>query len=225
MAETSRERKIEMLRRTLMVYMVIFILWGLYRLLFRFPVFIEEVLFKPLVFLPPLFSVLVGEGRGVRQSLRAFGFSKTGFSLAIYYGLTLGVVYMLAARLGKLVFSREMVVHGFSVDSSRLLTVFTLSLITAFWEQIVFSGFMLLRFMRVLRDEWGSAFLVSLLFTLLHLPILLLEASVQLPFILIQLLLFFLVGFGNAVLMLRTRNIIAPVLSHTFWALAVGLFI
>jgi membrane protease YdiL (CAAX protease family) len=223
--EVSSERKMLVLRRTLMVYVVIFILWGLYRLLFRFPVFIEELVFKPLVFLPPLFSVLVGEGRGWRQSWRAFGFRKKGLTLSIYYGLTLGIVYVLAARLGNLIFSKEMILYGFSVGSWRLLTVFTLSLATAFWEQIVFSGFMLLRFMRILKDEWGSAFLTSFLFTLLHLPILLLEVKPELPFILIQMLLFFLVGFGNAVLMLRTRNIVAPVLSHTFWALAVGLFV
>ena len=225
MSEASQEKRIEILRRTLMVYVVIFILWGLYRLLFRFPVFIEELLFKPLIFLPPVFSVLAGEGKRWREVLRAFGFRKTGFSLSLYYGLTLGAVYILAVRLGILVFSGGTFVSGFSVAPLRLLSVFTLSFITAFWEQIVFSGFMLLRFMHVLKDEWGSIGLASLLFTLLHLPILLVESNTQLLFVVIQLVLFFLVGFGNAVLMLRTRNIFAPILSHTFWAMAAGLFI
>jgi membrane protease YdiL (CAAX protease family) len=224
MRGVSEEHKIFILRRTLMVYVVIFVLWGLYRLLFRFPAFVEELFFKPLVFLPALFSVLLGEGKGWRGLLRAFGFRKGGITLSIYYGLTLGAVYVLAASLGNLVFSREMVIPGFSIEPWRLFSLSGLSLVTAFWEQIVFSGFILLRFMRVFEDEWSSVGLTSLLFTLLHLPILWLDADARLVFIIIQLLLFFLVGFGNAVLMLRTRNILAPILSHTFWALAVGLF-
>lgn len=216
--------RIELMRRTLMVYVVIFVLWGLYRLLFRFPVLVEELFFKPLIFLPSLFSVLVGEGKKLGQFLRVFGFRKKGLSISIYYGLTLGAVYVLAALLGRLVFSRDIMVHRFAIDTPRLLGVFTLSLITALWEQIVFSGFILLRFMRVLRDEWKSAFLTSLLFTFLHLPILWLEVGNQLSFVIVQLLLLSLVGFGNAVLMLRTRNILAPILSHAFWALALGIF-
>lgn len=225
MTEVSNERKILVLRRTLMVYVVIFILWGLYRLLFRFPLVIEELFLKPLVFMPALISALLGEGKRRRGILRAFGFRRKRLSLSVYYGLTLGVVYVLAAGLGKLVFSKEIVVGGFSGEPWRLLNLFILSLATAFWEQTVFSGFMLLRFMQVFRDEWTSVGLVSFLFMLLHLPILWLDAGKQPIFILVQLLLFFLVGFGNAVLMLRTRNILAPILSHIFWAMAVGLFI
>lgn len=215
---------IELLRRTLMVYVVIFILWGLYRLLFRFPIGIEELLFKPLVFLPPVLSVLVGEGMNVHQALSVFGLRRRGLALSIYYGLTLGVVFFLAVRLGGFVSVRAPFRFGVPVAASGVLSISLISLATAIWEQIVFSGFMLSRFQQVTHDEWGSATFTAVLFTLLHLPILLLESSVSFVSVAIELLLFFLVGFGNSVLMLRTRNIVAPVLSHTFWAMAVGLF-
>ena len=224
MQEDPSYQHIVLLRRALMVYAVIFILWGLYRLLFRFPVFIEELVFKPIIFLLPVFSVLAGEGKSWRSFAKSFGLNKQGISLSIYYGLTLGVVYIMAVRLGGYVFSQQPTDHQFSISTAGFMNLVLLSLVTASWEQLVFSGFLLLRFMRALNDEWASASLSALLFTLLHLPILVFETPA--PFVLtaIQLLLFFLVGFGNAVLMLRTRNILAPILSHTFWAMAVGLF-
>lgn len=215
--------RIGILRRTLMVYVVIFVLWGLYRLLFRFPVFIEELLFKPFVFLPPILSVLAGEGRG--KVWRSFGFSRAGLALAIYYGLTLGVVYLLAVRLGSLIFSGQTPVWNLLVSPGEFLEMMLISLFTAGWEQILFSGFLLLRFTDAIGDEWASASLVALLFTLLHLPILFLESGGTYLVMVIELALFFLVGFGNAVLMLRTRNILAPILSHSFWGIAVGLFL
>lgn len=206
-----------------MVYVVIFVLWGLYRLLFRFPVYIEELLFKPLVFFPPVFSILTGEDRRGRL-FGSFGFQKEGLALAIYYGLTLGVVYLLAVRLGNLVFSPGTFDLGFSLPPLRLLGTLGISLVTAFWEQLVFSGFILLRLRAAFADEWLSVGGTASLFMFLHLPILVTESGGSFLVVAIQLLLFFLVGFGNAVLMLRTRNILAPILSHTFWSMALTLF-
>lgn len=221
----EKEPGIEILRRTIMVYAVIFVLWGLYRLLFRFPAFIEEFFLKPLVFLPPVFSVLGSEGKQGKALWKALGFSRLGLSAALYFGLTLGVVYMLAVRLGGFVSAGRQVVSGLSVSGFDFVNIFSLSLLTAFWEQIVFSGFVLLRLRRVFGSEWSSVSLTAILYTLLHLPVLWLESEFGFHFILIELILFFFVGFGNSVLMLRTRNIIAPILSHTFWAMALSLFV
>lgn len=207
-----------------MVYAVIFVLWGLYRLLFRFPVLVEELVFKPLVFLPPVMSVLAGEDGRSGLTPGKLGFRREGLFLSIYYGLTLGVVYILAVRLGRVIFSGKSLFYAPSISHGSFFNLFLLSFFTAFWEQIVFSGFMLGRLVAVFQDEWSSAGLTALLFTGLHLPILLVDSGSGPLFVVVQLLLFFLVGFGNAVLMLRTENILAPVLSHTFWAVAVGLF-
>lgn len=214
------EESIQFLRRTLAVYSVIFIFWGLYRLLLRLPIFIEELLIKPLVYVPPALSVVEQE-RGARKGrLKVFGFRKSGLFLSIYFGLTLGVSFFLAVGLGGLIFSGSEVLKISQFSLLGVLHLLAVSLATAFWEQFIFSGFFLLRFWRIFKDEWLSATLTAILFTLLHLPIILLDSSFYLLLILIQLVLLFMVGFGNAILMLRTRNIMAPILSHAFWALA-----
>ncbi len=217
--------RIELIRRTLVVYATLFILWGLYRLLLRLPLFIEEMIIKPFIFLPPALSVIEGEDRRPGKLLRAFGFHKSGIVLSIYLGLTLGVSYFLAVGLGRLVFSGREVFGILHISGYQLITVIVISIATAVWEQMIFSGFFLLRFQRVLNDEWRSVTLTAVLFTLLHLPILVLDGSFRPLFVVIQLVLIFLVGFGNAVLMLRTKNVIAPILSHAFWAVALQLVV
>ncbi len=113
----------------------------------------------------------------------------------------------------------------FSVMPFHLVGLLGLSLATATWEQMVFSGFILSRLYLAFHNEWGSVGLTAFLYTLLHLPILWLESHANTSFVMIQLILFFFVGMGNAILMLRTRNLVAPILSHTAWAVAVGLFV
>ncbi len=217
------EPHIEIVQRTLSVYAVIFVLWGLYRLLFRFPTVVEELVFKPLVFLLPVLSVLSGEGKRGRMLFEAFGLRRAGLALSIYFGLTLGVVYFLVVRLASFIPSGERLV--LTVSAFPFFGLLGLSLATAVWEQMVFSGFVLSRLYLFFRNEWESVALTAFLYTLLHLPILWLESHASISFIVIQLILFFLVGMGNAILMLRTRNLVAPILSHTFWAVAVGLFV
>jgi len=217
------EPHIEILQKTLSVYAVIFVLWGLYRLLFRFPTVIEELIFKPLVFLPPVLSVLSGEGKRGRMLVAAFGFRRAGLAFSIYFGLTLGIVYLLAVRLASFVPSGERLVY--SVMPFSLMGLLGISLVTAIWEQMVFSGFFLSRLYLVWQNEWLSVGMTAFMYTLLHLPILWLESHATTSFVVIQLILFFFVGMGNAILMLRTRNLVAPIISHTAWAVAVGLFV
>ncbi len=224
LVETRRQvSSVGVIRRTLGVYAVVFIVWGLYRLLLPFPLVVEEFVVKPLVYLPPLILVVRREGFKGKSIFSVFGFRSSGLFVSVYLGMSLGFAYLLVAVMGRLVFSEGAVVRPLTPSSLSLFSLTIVSLATAVWEQIVFSGFMLQRFFGVLRDEWMSSGVTAFLFMLLHLPILWLEFSSQSLFIVVQLLVLFLVGFGNSVLMLRTRNVIAPILSHAFWALSLGL--
>jgi len=51
------------MKRTLSVWLVIFIVWSIYRFSFFFPEWIDELIIKPLVFLAPIGYVLKKEKR------------------------------------------------------------------------------------------------------------------------------------------------------------------
>jgi membrane protease YdiL (CAAX protease family) len=220
-----RSEKIKILRKIFSVYAVIFVVWGVYRLLLRFPLSIEEVLIKPTIFLLPVFFVFRQEGKKFRDALSSLGYRRDNIFFTLYFGLTLGVVYVVASVLGSSVFSGVNVFENISYLEGQITPIILVSLATAVWEQTVFSGFVLQRLEKYLANEWLSVLLTALLFTLLHVPILWLDSTNQPLFIVIQLLLLTMIGFGNAVLMLRARNIFAPILSHTFWILSIQLIV
>lgn len=222
-SEKRRFSRVEVLRNSLIVYVVIFVFWGLYRLLLPFPIIVEEFIIKPLVFFPPLLYVLRKEKVEEREVFSVFGFRSKGLLYSAYLGMTLGFAYLFIVIFGRLIFSQNMVLSTFTISQFSLFTLVLVSLATALWEQMVFSGFLLGRFVKVFGDEWSSVLVTSFMFMLLHLPILWIEFHSNLVFIFVQLLILFLVGYGNSILMLRTRNILAPILSHSFWALSLGL--
>lgn len=158
------------------------------------------------------------------EIVKSLGYSRSNLLYSVYFGLTLGAVYVVAIFLGSAVISGIATFKELPLSGFEILLVVVVSLATGVWEQTVFSGFLLARFQKLFDNEWLSVSLTAFLFTLLHIPILWLDSSLKPFYIVIQLLLFTLIGFGNAVLMLRARNILAPILSHTFWALSFQIF-
>ena len=78
------------LERVFGYWAFLFIVWGLYRFLFRLPEEIEEGILKPLIWLGPLFW-LVGtkENRPIFSSL---GFSRKNILSSCYWGIGLGAI-------------------------------------------------------------------------------------------------------------------------------------
>lgn len=223
-AETTVEAepaiKVALIRRNLMVYAVVFVLWGLYRLLIRFPIFLEEAVLKPLVFFPPALAMLEREKVKKTAVRKIFGWQKEGIPLAVYFGLTIGMTYFLiVAALGLLV-SGWGSINLSGIGQSQWLSLLLVALASAVWEQAFFNGFLLLRFEQALRNQWSSVGLTASLFALLHLPILLVDTQISQVWQAVELGLLWLVGCINAVLMLRTRNILGPILAYIFLALA-----
>ena len=102
--------------------------------------------------------------------------------------------------------------------------VMVLALATALTEQVLFMGYLLPRFQREWKNEWLSTTVVATLFAVLHLPVLVFYYRLGAAAVFGQFLLSFILAFGNSVLMLRLKNIAAPILSHALWGMAVLLF-
>ena len=141
---------------------------------------------------------------------------------ALAFGLSLGVFYLFVGRMGQLFKFGTSAPYGNTPDNPLLVVI--LSLATAFSEELVFVGYLLPRFHHLWKDEWKSAMVVASLFALIHVPILLFSYRFPVSLIVAQFLLTFVLGFGNSVLMLRLNNLVAPILSHALWGMAVLLF-
>jgi membrane protease YdiL (CAAX protease family) len=182
-------------------------------------VWVEEGLFKAIVFGLPVVWLVRKEGLGWRD----LGISGDNFFVSVYLGLALGVVLGLVGQVGNVMRYGILQIQSQGLTSEMLGGFLILSLVTAFWEQLVFAGYLLHSLSRVIRDEQLLVVVVGSGFALLHLPTLVVQ---QLDWgqIALAVGLLLVLGTGSAILRLRQKNLIAAVMAHALWGVAIFLF-
>ena len=214
----KEKRHLVVWHRVLGLYAVVLLVWGLYRLLFRMPVWVEESVLKALVFGLPVFWLAFKRDK---LSSRDLGITSENMLMTVLFGLGLGVLMALFGQMGNLFRYGGLAMQQISFTSAQLGGYIILSLVTAFWEQLLFSGYMLRQLVRVCSDEWIPILTVALLFALLHVPALVFVHAVGLTHLLLSVALLVLLSLGTSVLMLRTKNLIAPMMAHALWGIVV----
>lgn len=185
-----------------------------YRLFFSLSVWFDEIIAKAVIFGAPfLIYVLL-----VRRSVSAFGLDPRRFWLGAYLGLALGGAFGFIAMLASAVKTGGQVLIPNLFFASDFWWTFFLALATAWWESLFFYGFVLNVLLAGKWGEWKAAFMATAVFIIFHAPILILRGS--LTGAVVPLLLLTLFAFGQAVLYLRFRSLIAMVVSHAFWGMA-----
>ncbi|MBI1872117.1 CPBP family intramembrane metalloprotease [Candidatus Collierbacteria bacterium] len=192
------------LKRLVFYYLFIFIAWAIFRYFSRLPEVIEELWFKPVLWLVPLFWWQISDGE---QRITLF---KGEINKTLFWGLGIGLIYYSMVRL----VTRS---SWFELDFDRL----GIGLATAVVEEVTFAGIVLPRLIRELKKEGVSLCLMALMFALIRLPI---NVFIyQLPWLplLGAFLLAFFVGLVNGFARLKANNTLAPVLAHFFYLQAV----
>lgn len=196
------------------LYLIIFVLWGLYRLLFRLPSDIEEIILKPIIWLIPTFYIVFYLEK---KGLDSLGYSVKNFGKDVLRGLEFGVMFLIVGL------SLNYLQNGsFSLQDFPAREVFLpallLSFITAISEETVFRGYIMNRLNTILKNMTLANLVTSFGFCLVHLPITIFVYHYNLPQIFIFLLLIFLTSLGSGLAFSRTKTIWASILIHVFWA-------
>lgn len=208
-------------KKIFLLYLFILLLWGFYRANIFLPEWVEEAFLKPVIFLGP---ILWWVAKIEKRSLSSLGFTSKNFFKACYLGIGLGLAFSLVALLANIAKYGRLSTVSFGLEGTVLLLFLVLNLVTSFSEVTLFFGFILTRLKSIWTDEIKVIFTTGLLFSLIHLPIVIFVYHYQFLQILSYFLLTFCIGFGNAILMLRTNNLIAPILAQTFWGVSIYLF-
>jgi len=218
-----RERKhILAWRRVVGLYVFLLMVWGVYRFLSPLPVWVEETLLKGLVFGGPVWWLTF--------KVEKLGFASLGISTkrlfeAAYLGFSLGAFFWIFGQLANILrFQGILTIRDIQPTSAEFGGFLLLALVTAWWEELVFMGYLLPRLTLLLNQEWKAALLTSSLFALLYVPAILVRGS-SVAQLIIQLLLLMALGLGNSILMLRTRNLAAPILTHALWGVTMYLLV
>lgn len=191
------DRRVDRNLRMVLVYFIyLFSAWSVFRYFSTLPEIIEELWFKPVLFLVPLFFIYLG--RGVKPNLW-----RGNLLEGVVAGLLIGGV--LRATLFMLV-RREMV-----VDGDR----FWISMLISLVEQVTFAGLILPLVNKNLKNGVWSSFWVAVMYGLIHIPLLWLTYGLWLNVILGVFLINFCVSFIANMTFLNTKNIVSPILVET----------
>ena len=216
------------MRRVLAIYVVVLLAWGVYRFFYQLSEPLDEFIAKPLIFLGPVFWYL---SRYEKNNWRLLGFKSKhmshGSSIAkdIYLGVGLG---MLLGADG-LIFN-FIKYQGFNFEPVAaagefgLFGLMLLSTATAITEETFGRGF-LYNFLRYYVPDPKAVLISSLLFLVIHFPIVFFVLKLSGLGLFIYLSTILILSVANSIIFRVTESIYAPILIHLFWAVTMGLYL
>lgn len=199
------------------------LLWILYRSLFTFPIWFDEIIGKALFFgLPVWLYVTVAGSKKILDTM-----SLRKLQPGVLLGLAIGGIFGFATSLISLV-SRDAGVESVALFSTqRFWGEFILALFTAFWETLLFFSFALTVIQEKYEkwSEWSHVFLAAGIFLVFHLPNIFIRfydgnaVGSSIETMVMQSMLLFLFALGQAFLFVGRRNTYALILSHAIWGM------
>lgn len=214
------ESRLAHLHNTVKAYAIVFVFWGLYRLVFRLPEAIEETILKPIVFVGSVFLVERPRNWG-KYFLTVWG---TGdWFKSLFLGLGFGLLYIIFygfasfLSFGNLQLGSELANHLWA-------SFIGLGIMTAIWEEWLFSGYIFSELKKFTANRMTARITTALLFAAIHLPILAFGYKFTGFTLIFQLLLLSVLGLGNTILIGFSKNLLAPIVAHTLWGVAIFLF-
>ncbi len=182
-------------------YLYLFISWGLFRYFVQLPVVIEELWFKPVLWLIPLFWWNIS----LEKRVVMFG-KKWKESLVTGFGV--GILYFLILKY------KSLSGFYFSVD------LVGIALATAITEELVFSGFVAGFLERHKKGSWFNLVIVGLMVSIIRLPVLLFVYRVGGKEIFGVMMVSFASGGINAWIRVRTGNVIGSIIARVIMNVA-----
>lgn len=215
--------KIHSLESVFHVWGWIVLAWALYRYFFRMPEWVDEFIFKPLVFVLPVVWYVRNKEK---RALTSLGLTGKNLFTSIYIGLAFGFVFALeglaanAIKYGKL---QILPIAAFSQYGMGMLLL--LSFATAFSEELLSRGYVFTRLMEAKKSLPYASVVSTLMFVLLHVPILFLSLRLQGTSLALFFVTDFVLGLANSLLLYNTDSLVAPILVHVFWNMTVALYL
>lgn len=188
----------------LTMYAIIVLLWTGYRILFRLPESFDEFVAKPILWLTPLFFLRKKIMSNTLKSLRI------NISYNILFGLSVGILYFCMYTL----FSSTNPMH-FSLKGMYLQLIIAFS--TGLIEELVFRRYFLEEALLFFNDRIISNSFVTLLFTLIHLPIIIFVYKYSLAETISYLSLLTISGFIYGLVYLKKKSLLASTVTHAVW--------
>ncbi len=201
----------------------ILLVWSLYRYFLKMPEVFDEFVAKPLVFVAPVLWYVYKKEKRTMESL---GVTTKNLFMSLYVGLGFGFLFALEGIAANAIKYGKIQINPIAAfEQYGMMTLLILSVATAISEEILNRGFLFGRIMEHTKNLPKAALLSTLLFVLLHVPILVTSLHLQGTMLILFFLTDFILGMANSLLYYNTKSLLAPILVHVFWNMTVALYL
>lgn len=200
-------------RRVIVIVLIIFALWSLYRYISYLPSSIDDFVAKPILWLVPVFFSLFFDEK---RTVSSIGLSSKNMIRNSGIGILVGVLLS-----GELAISYVLRYHGHIINQNFTGIVLSGTILSSFAtatvEEIVFRGYIQTRILEISRNLPIALGLSSCLFTLIHLPLIIFTLHYHISQMIPYGFLLFLLGVINGFLYAKTKTLAASIAAHTVW--------
>ncbi len=201
----------------------IVLVWALYRYFVHLPEWADEFIFKPLVFVVPILWYLRTREK---RNFSTIGITGNNLFASIYIGLGFGFVFAIEGLMANFVkYGKLQILPIAAFEQYGLGMLILLSAATAISEEILSRGFVFSRLIEGKKGLMYSAFVSTMMFVVLHIPILAFSSKLQGSVLVLFFITDFVLGFANSLLLYNTGSLVAPILVHIFWNMTVALYL
>jgi hypothetical protein len=170
---------------------------------------------------PVLWYVL----RKERRTLESVGLTTKNFFNSVYIGLVFGMAFAVEGLIAHYIKYGTITVNPITAFGNYGFFLIVISLFTAFSEEVLCRGFLFNRIHEKTKKLLYAAFIASVLFVLLHVPMLVTTTELQGMTLILFFITDFMLAFANSMLFASTGSVVAPILVHVFWNMTVALFL
>lgn len=201
----------------------ILLFWSLYRYFLKFPEWVDELIFKPVIFVLPVIWFV---SKFEKRKLFSIGLTGKNFFTSLYVGLGFGLVFALEGLAANAIKYGKLQINPIeAIGQYGLVMLLFLSLATAFSEELLNRGFLFSRILEKTRSMPYASLISTVLFVLLHVPILVTTLKLQGLALVLFFVTDFVLGLANSLLFYNTGSLVAPILVHIFWNMTVALYL
>lgn len=214
-------KKKNLLKNVSILFVFLLVVWGLYRVLFKLPEQVEELVIKPIVWLVPTFYfVFVKE----KDKLESVGITFKNLFPAVYFSIALGALFGVVAMVLNFIKYKGMFNFEANLGNLPLLSSVGISLITATSEEIAFRGYILSRLWKSMGSELMANIVTSVLWVAIHIPVTVFVLKLNFSAAFVYLMLTFVYSLGAGFVYARTKNVFSSIFLHVLWEWPIILF-
>lgn len=208
------------LQKSLNLWAIILIIWSLYRTNLHLPEWFDEFLAKPSIFILPVFYFITRIEKN--DFFNSIWFSQKKISKDVLYGVIIGFFFLTSSLFSNYIRNSSLFSEGISIMTLIYFTALAAS--TSISEEILSRGFILNRLYQDSNSVFKSSFQATLLFIVLHVPILFTNLKLSGNTLLIYLLTLTILSLTNSFIFLQRKSITVPIFIHFFYNLAISLY-